>query len=80
MVGALVAFGTAPGLAIVAVLGYRFFAFWLPIAPGAVALASLRRRVAGWEREDAGAAECAAQARRHAKAPLRVHEPAYCTK
>src|SRR6185503_2502045 len=55
MVGALVAFGTNPGLANVAVLAYRFFAFWLPIAPGAVAFASLRRTVGKWEAEDAGA-------------------------
>jgi uncharacterized protein (TIRG00374 family) len=80
MVGALVAFGTEPGLAIVAVLAYRFFAFWLPIAPGAIAFASLRRTVAGWEREDAGEAECVAQARRRVKAPRRTAEPAYCTK
>jgi uncharacterized protein (TIRG00374 family) len=80
MVGALVAFGTDPSLAIVAVLAYRFFAFWLPIAPGAVAFASLRRTVAKWEREDAGEAECAAQVRKRAKAPRLAHEPAYCTK
>jgi uncharacterized protein (TIRG00374 family) len=80
MVGALVAFGTAPGLAIVAVLAYRFFAFWLPIAPGAAAFASLRRTVAKWEAEDAGEEPCKAQARTRAKAPRRAHEPAYCTK
>jgi len=82
MVGALVAFGTDPGLAIVAVLAYRFFAFWLPIAPGAVAFASLRRTVAKWEREDAGEPEqpCAAAPRRHVPTPRRAPEPAYCTK
>jgi hypothetical protein len=83
MVGALVAFGTNPGLAIVAVLAYRFFAFWLPIAPGAVAFASLRRTVATWEREDAGEEPeqpCVAAARRHPSAPRRAPEPAYCTK
>jgi uncharacterized membrane protein YbhN (UPF0104 family) len=53
MIGALVAFGTAPGLALVAVLAYRVFAFWLPIAPGALAYVNLRKRVATWELEDA---------------------------
>ena len=53
MIGALVAFGTDPGLALVAVLAYRVFAFWLPIAPGALAYVKLRKRVAAWELEDA---------------------------
>jgi uncharacterized membrane protein YbhN (UPF0104 family) len=56
MIGALLAFGVEPGLAVVAVLAYRGFAFWLPIAPGVAAWVSLRRTVAGWEREDAEAA------------------------
>jgi uncharacterized protein (TIRG00374 family) len=55
MIGALIAFGVQPGLAVVAVLAYRGFAFWLPIAPGVAAWLSLRRTVAGWEREDAAA-------------------------
>ncbi len=38
MIGAFIAFGVDPPAAIVAVLAYRFFAFWLPIAPGAVGL------------------------------------------
>ena len=65
MIGAFVAFGVDPAAAIVAVLAYRFFAFWLPIAPGAVAFATLRRTVARWEAEDAGevAAPRAASAR-----------------
>jgi uncharacterized membrane protein YbhN (UPF0104 family) len=54
MIGAFVAFGVDPAAAIVAVLAYRFFAFWLPIAPGAVSFASLRRTVGKWEAEDAG--------------------------
>ena len=54
MIGAFVAFGVDPAAAIVAVLAYRFFAFWLPIAPGAISFASLRRTVAKWEAEDAG--------------------------
>ena len=56
MVGALIAFGVEPELALIAVLGYRGFAFWLPILPGAVAYLGLRRTVARWEREDAGEA------------------------
>ena len=35
MVGALIAFGVEPELALIAVLAYRGFAFWLPIVPGA---------------------------------------------
>jgi uncharacterized protein (TIRG00374 family) len=54
MVGALIAFGVDPELALIAVLAYRGFAFWLPIAPGALAYVGLRRTVARWEREDAG--------------------------
>ena len=34
MIGMFVAFGVNPATAIVAVLAYRFFAFWLPIGPG----------------------------------------------
>src|SRR4051812_5804055 len=49
MVAALAAFGADPSLAVLAVLAYRFFAFWLPIVPGAVAWLSLRRTVARWE-------------------------------
>jgi uncharacterized membrane protein YbhN (UPF0104 family) len=54
MIGAFVAFGVDPAAAIVAVLAYRFFAFWLPIGPGAISFASLRRTIAKWEAEDAG--------------------------
>jgi uncharacterized protein (TIRG00374 family) len=80
IVGALVAFGTDPSLAIVAVLAYRFFSFWLPIAPGAVAFASLRRTVAKWEREDADPQPQRGAVRARPRAPRRAHEPAYCTK
>ena len=48
MIGALVAFGVDPSLAVVSVLAYRGFAFWLPIAPGVLAWVSLRRTVASW--------------------------------
>src|SRR4051794_7582592 len=62
MIGALLAFGVDPGLAVVSVLAYRGFAFWLPIAPGVAAWLSLRRTVARWEREDAAAPAVAAVA------------------
>jgi uncharacterized membrane protein YbhN (UPF0104 family) len=54
MVGALIAFGVEPELALLSVLAYRGFAFWLPIVPGALAYLGLRRTVARWAREDAG--------------------------
>jgi uncharacterized protein (TIRG00374 family) len=44
MIAALIGFGVDADLAIVGVLSYRFFAFWLPIAPGAIAYAQLLRR------------------------------------
>jgi uncharacterized protein (TIRG00374 family) len=53
MIGALVAFGVSGGLALVAVLVYRFFAFWLPTLPGAIAYFQLRRTVARWQGEGA---------------------------
>jgi uncharacterized membrane protein YbhN (UPF0104 family) len=49
MIGALVVFGVDAELAVVAVLAYRGFSFWLPIAPGVIAYFALRRVVAGWE-------------------------------
>jgi uncharacterized protein (TIRG00374 family) len=51
MIGAFVAFGVSGSLALVAVLIYRFFAFWLPTLPGAVAYFQLRRTVARWQGE-----------------------------
>lgn len=56
MIGALVAFGVDPAQALLAVLAYRGFAFWLPIVPGVIAWFSLRRTVAGWGREQEGPA------------------------
>jgi len=53
MVGALVAFKIDPGVALVAVLSYRAFAFWLPTVPGAIAFVQLRRRVQVWSDQDA---------------------------
>ena len=43
MIGAFIGLGVPSGLAIVAVLTYRAFAFWLPTVPGALAFVGLRR-------------------------------------
>jgi uncharacterized membrane protein YbhN (UPF0104 family) len=51
MIGALIAFGVDGGLAVVAVLVYRGFAFWLPTLPGGIAYLQLRRTVARWKEE-----------------------------
>ncbi len=51
MVGALIGFGVPGGLALVAVLTYRAFAFWLPMIPGAIAYMQLRGTVHGWDAE-----------------------------
>jgi putative heme transporter len=56
MVGALLAFGVASSPAILAVLAYRAFAFWLPILPGAVAYVGLIRNVHAWDAEQPHAA------------------------
>jgi uncharacterized protein (TIRG00374 family) len=48
MIGAFAAFGIDFGLATVAVLSYRGFAFWLPTIPGAVAYFQLRKTVSRW--------------------------------
>jgi uncharacterized protein (TIRG00374 family) len=60
MIGAFTAFGVDFGLATVAVLVYRAFAFWLPTIPGAIAYFQLRKTVQRWgiqrrEREPAAA-------------------------
>jgi uncharacterized protein (TIRG00374 family) len=48
MIGAYAAFGVDSGLAVVAVLVYRAFTFWLPLIPGLVAYLRLRHTVEGW--------------------------------
>jgi uncharacterized protein (TIRG00374 family) len=48
MIGALVAFGVDGGLAVVAVLVFRAFTFWLPLIPGVIAYFQLRRTVDRW--------------------------------
>jgi uncharacterized protein (TIRG00374 family) len=53
MIGAFSAFGEPVGDAVVAVLAYRAFAFWLPTLPGAVAYLQLRRTVHQWRAREA---------------------------
>ncbi len=55
MIGAFTAFDVPSSLAVVSVLSYRAFAFWLPTVPGVVAYLQLRRRVHHWQ-DDEGAA------------------------
>ena len=50
MVAAFVGFGVPASLAVVAVLGYRTFAFWLPTIPGVLSYLRLRRTVSSWDR------------------------------
>lgn len=53
MIGAFSAFGVSPPLAVVSVLAYRAFAFWLPTVPGAIAYLQLRRTVHRWRSDRA---------------------------
>jgi uncharacterized protein (TIRG00374 family) len=62
MIGAFIAFGVDEGLAVVAVLTYRGFAFWLPTVPGAIAYFQLRRTVARWRQRGRGEQLAPAQA------------------
>jgi len=55
LIGAFTAFGVGVQPAVVAVLAYRAFSFWLPTLPGAVAYFQLRRTVRRWD--DAGVPE-----------------------
>jgi uncharacterized protein (TIRG00374 family) len=48
MIGAFAAFGVDAGLAVVAVLVYRGFTFWLPTIPGILAYLQLRKTVERW--------------------------------
>jgi uncharacterized protein (TIRG00374 family) len=51
MIGAFAAFGVKGDLALVAVLTYRGFTFWLPTLPGIIAFFALRKTVERWEHE-----------------------------
>ena len=60
MIGSFIAFGVPGGLAVVAVLTYRAFSFWLPTIPGTIAYLQLRRTVSRWREERARARATAA--------------------
>ena len=60
MIGALIAFGVQADLAIVSVLTYRAFSFWLPTIPGGIAYLQLRKTVQVWSDERSAEAEPAA--------------------
>ena len=51
MIGSFAAFGVDAGLAVVAVLVFRAFTFWLPLIPGVIAFFRLRARVERWRNE-----------------------------
>jgi uncharacterized protein (TIRG00374 family) len=51
MIGAFAAFGVDAGLAVVAVLVFRAFTFWLPLLPGVIAFFRLRATVDVWRHE-----------------------------
>jgi uncharacterized protein (TIRG00374 family) len=51
LIGAFAAFGVDAGLAVVAVLVFRAFTFWLPLVPGVIAFFRLRGRVEEWRNE-----------------------------
>jgi len=53
MIGAFSALGVNVETAVVAVLAYRAFSFWLPTLPGAVAYLQLRRTVHRWRASEA---------------------------
>jgi uncharacterized protein (TIRG00374 family) len=55
MIATFVAFGVSGGLAVVAVLAYRAFTFWLPMLPGVVAYFQLRRTVDRWKQQPTAA-------------------------
>jgi len=52
LIGAFVAFGVSFEVALVAVLTYRAFSFWLPTIPGSIAYLQLRKTVRVWDTEE----------------------------
>jgi uncharacterized protein (TIRG00374 family) len=54
MIGAFAALDVNLGLATVAVLTYRGFAFWLPTIPGVIAYFQLRKTVSEWREQRSG--------------------------
>ena len=73
LIGALVAFGLEPGVAIAAVLAYRGVAMWLPAPLGAVAASSLRRTTRAWADADERLASALTRPRRR---PVRLRAAA----
>jgi len=55
LIGAFTAFGVSVQSAVVAVLAYRAFSFWMPTVPGGVAYLQLRRTVSRWRAAEAPA-------------------------
>ena len=55
MIGAFTLLGVDLQAAVIAVLAYRAFSFWLPTLPGGLAYFQLRRTVRGWAAEPASA-------------------------
>jgi uncharacterized protein (TIRG00374 family) len=55
MIAAFLAFGLPSSTVFVSVLAYRVIAFWIPIPPGILAYFQLRKTVARWRAEGAGA-------------------------
>jgi putative heme transporter len=51
LIGTFAAFGVPTATAVIAVLAYRVFSFWLPTPPGVVAYFQLRRTVNRWREE-----------------------------
>ena len=51
LIGSFSAFGVNVQTAVLAVLAYRAFSFWLPTIPGAIAYLQLRRTVHRWRQE-----------------------------
>ncbi len=52
LIGAFTAFGVNVQAAVVAVLAYRAFSFWLPTIPGGIAYIQLRHTVRRWAEQD----------------------------
>ena len=59
LIGSFTAFGVSVQSAVVAVLAYRAFSFWMPTLPGGVAYLQLRRTVSRWRSGEAPAASSA---------------------
>jgi uncharacterized membrane protein YbhN (UPF0104 family) len=53
IIAVLLGFGVGGGIAVLAVLTHRVFAFWLPTVPGGIAYLQLRRTVGRWQGQTA---------------------------